>query len=362
LLWLVRQVLIRIFGMPPFSRFVIKKIISASGARLCLILAFANFISISSFSQAPTPEIHSSSNFDAETEIARPIRHDIFSNTYQSRYAPTSVFWMPVATYILPGLSQFQNEQNVAGLTYGSMAVTGLATLITASSALERSNGGGVNTSDLTTDSNTLRRLIWGAKLYELSGELSVFQSFRSAVRDNRQDGKNTSYSFLPEKETTADLLQAPFQFSHFLKPSTFIPLGVALGIVTGLRQNPRFGLNPSYLTFSSSISYAAGVGEEAMFRGWMQPLFYEQFNSKFWANTSTSLIFAAAHISAENPIPLPQFILGGYLGWLVDSGGWSLSQSIFVHTWWDIIVFVSEMKTAPANAAIYLPLYQSSF
>ena len=76
---------------------------------------------------------------------------------------------------------------------------------------------------------------------------------------------------------------------------------------------------------FASAISYNAGVGEEALFRGWMYPMFMEAFGHDLWANVASSAIFAAAHISSENPVPWPQFLAGYYFSWLVKKNGWSM-------------------------------------
>ncbi len=44
---------------------------------------------------------------------------------------------------------------------------------------------------------------------------------------------------------------------------------------------------------YSGAYSYNAGVGEEAMFRGWLMPVFHQKFDSPFWANATTSVLFA---------------------------------------------------------------------
>src|SRR5690606_36713047 len=95
------------------------------------------------------------------------------------------------------------------------------------------------------------------------------------------------------------------------------------------------------FLTLSA-ISYNAGVGEEALFRGWMMPVWQETFHSKFWSNTITALIFAAGHISDELPVPWPQFAIGYYLGHLTQKNYWTLSESVFIHSWSYVIILAS--------------------
>ncbi|MBC7530539.1 MAG: CPBP family intramembrane metalloprotease [Oligoflexus sp.] len=48
-------------------------------------------------------------------------------------------------------------------------------------------------------------------------------------------------------------------------------------------------------------MSYNAGVSEEALFRDYLQPLFYESWQSSLWSNLAQATIFAAAHYLSTN-------------------------------------------------------------
>ncbi|MCB0377698.1 MAG: CPBP family intramembrane metalloprotease [Bdellovibrionales bacterium] len=273
-----------------------------------------------------------------------------------------SIFWAPVASYLLPGINQYINDQNRAGALYSALAVTGL---MTASQASQRIQGRVENPRDIVNleerDSD-VRAYLWGMKTYDLAGSLSLYHTFRTAVNFRKGRG---DYSFLPEGERVDELMLAPFQFSFLTRWSTLIPLGIGLGLVIGVSANDDYNtrsLDGEDVLFTGAISYNAGVGEEALFRGWMMPLFRESFGNSFWSNIATSTLFAAAHISSENPYPVAQFVAGYYLGWLTLQNNWTLSESIFVHTWWDIIIFAANFSQGDRKASIYVPIYQTQF
>jgi membrane protease YdiL (CAAX protease family) len=83
-----------------------------------------------------------------------------------------------------------------------------------------------------------------------------------------------------------------------------------------------------------------------------------------FWlANGAQAVLFGAAHYNARDlPLPWPQALLGFYFGWLTKKNGWTLSEAIFVHAWWDMLVFAGEVATSyrdkdPAAAAFRVAL-----
>jgi len=103
--------------------------------------------------------------------------------------------------------------------------------------------------------------------------------------------------------------------------------------------------------------SYLAGTHEEALFRGWLLPLVMEKWNSKVWANIFVASVFGLAHLSGDNPLPLPQLILGWHLGYVAQKRGMTLGESIFIHTWWDIVAFASSYQYRQVNASAAAPI-----
>ena len=108
-------------------------------------------------------------------------------------------------------------------------------------------------------------------------------------------------------------------------------------------------------------MALPVGIGEEAFFRGYLQPVFSEWLTP--WGGiTASSAIFGAAHIlNAQTMAPEHRwryysFILpfitsfGVYFGWLTHKNN-SLQESVALHTWYDFIIFtVSSLDTQAAG------------
>jgi membrane protease YdiL (CAAX protease family) len=202
-----------------------------------------------------------------------------------------------------------------------------------------------------------------GIDAFQISGALSLFHSFRSAAKSHQAQGE---YMFLQEDETPKQLMLAPLQFSNLKNWTSFLPLGLAatlMGVV--IAQNSHSDIYASDVFFSTAHSYTAGTSEEMVFRGWLLPMFYEKFDNFFLANLSSSLLFAAAHLPSVK-IPWPQFLLGFHFAYTSHLRNWTLSESIFIHTWWDVCVFIA--LSAASSAGRYhgptprIPLVQAVF
>ncbi len=260
----------------------------------------------------------------------------------------------PLGSLLLPGFDQWVEGQFSSALIYSSVALGGL------SLASEAGNES-TNISDIEEASDRQRQTLYGLQLYQTMGSLSAFHSFRTAVKSRTQ---TNDFKFLTKDEDTGDLLKAPFEFEHILKPTSYIPLGLlAAFIAAGWNEEPRH-FRGKDAAFSLGVSYNAGVGEEALFRGYMMPALMNSLENEFWSNAITSVTFAALHISSDNPYPLSQLALGYYFGWLTQKNNWTLAESIFIHTWWDVLVFVSVTATQgeSASAGIFIPLVHYGF
>ena len=266
---------------------------------------------------------------------------------------PRNYLFPPLASALLPGFDQWAELQVPAAMVYSGAAIAGL-TLASASTFGIESKA-----NDLDSRDDQVRGATLGVQLYSAAGSLSAYHSFRSAVKSRQPEGQ---FRFLQMEETTDQLLVAPFSFSHLKKPTTYIPLlGLSALALIGASQNgPAFknnGYTDRDFAFGGAFSYLAGTHEEALFRGFLMPVLMESWRNEFWSNTATALVFSAAHISSDNPIPWPQFALGWYLGYVSQNNDWTLSESIFIHAWWDVIAFASiYLDESREKRAIYLP------
>lgn len=263
-----------------------------------------------------------------------------------------SDIWLPLPSVILPGFGQyFQGDWS--GGVYTAVSVVG--TIVAVQALLEAVvepgedvDGNPVN--QLTSEDWTLRRAMLGSLAGQGSGFLSAYSAFRISVpRFQQEDGK---YLFLKEKESIGDLMAAPLRFGHLLKPTTLVPLGVLTGGVIWLvdyerahHRGANWTASPDDVPFYGALAYNAGTTEEALFRGWLLPVAHQYMGQHFWlANSAQALLFGAAHYSKENPLPWPQTLIGLYFGWLTRRNQWTLSEAIFVHAWWDMILFAGQI------------------
>lgn len=269
-----------------------------------------------------------------------------------------SLVWGPLFSFVLPGADQYYEKQYSSAFLYSSVALLGLNL---SSSANYTEDIEGEPDKFNTTENNEYRKKQWGNQLYMSAGVLSAFHSYRSTVKYKKKFFG--AFDFLPE-QTNQDLLKAPFEFKYLKRKTTYLPLLTISGLVLLLPRQQGLAtanLSISDAFFSSAYSFNAGVSEEALFRGMLMPNLYESYGSLFWSNTTTALIFGLAH--GAKTLPIPQILAGYYFGWLTQKNNWSLNESVFVHTWWDVIAIgASYMQGEDHENLVYLPLYAARF
>jgi membrane protease YdiL (CAAX protease family) len=298
--------------------------------------------------EASTPQVEEAQSEPLPTESPqKPAPWKIFDLSLRQEPARARNFvFSPLLSFVIPGLDQALEGQTAPFLFYSGTSLFGWGLIQFSLRDVDY-----FAPSPSKSENNTQRLYALGAQTYQTAGSLSAYASFRSAVRSQQAHGE---YTFLSQEEDAGDLLSAPFAFSELKRPTTYIPLLViaALGAATANRW--RFGnLSLSDAAFSAAFSYHAGVGEEALFRGWLMPVTHHYLNHRFWSNTITSTLFAAAHLKSIK-FPLPQFLLGWHLGNQVQRNNWTLRQAIFIHTWYDVLAFsLSYMNPQTRKAAI---------
>jgi membrane protease YdiL (CAAX protease family) len=263
-----------------------------------------------------------------------------------------SLIWMPLLSFFLPGFDQYLEGQIAYGFFYTGVAILGISMI-----------PDDVDVSKIQPDDKDLnnkeRKAMYGAQLYQTAGCLSAYHSFRTAVHTHKANGE---FTFLSEDETPFDIMMAPFKLTFLGNWTTLVPLGLLGGLTALAYKDIKLGsLDRSDYLFATGISYNAGTGEEALFRGWMMPLLMHYTGSGFWSNTITAGLFAAAHISGDLKYPAAQFLLGWYFGWLTQKRHWTIEESVFIHTWWDIIVFTATLAFDDDNSKdvkIQIPVF----
>jgi len=267
------------------------------------------------------------------------------------RPRPASVVLLPVVSVFIPGFGQLAHRDYLEGLAYGAAGVTGMVMLATS----DYHGNGSID--DILFDKPGARQMFYGGGLYQGAAFLSAWDAFRSAVPVQQQT--RGRFRFMPkEQESVSDLLLAPFKWEHLKRPSTWIPLGALAGVsavgVSAYRADKAgtpglewYEYRAGDAVFTGALSMNAGVSEEAVFRGYLQPLVHQWSGERTWiSNPAQSLIFASAHIGGVTNVPVAQALLGSYLGWVTQRNDWSLGQAVAIHFWWDVIAVSASLFT----------------
>lgn len=261
-----------------------------------------------------------------------------------------SEFMIPFGSMIIPGMGQYIDGAPLSGAAYTGTAIAGFMVAAKTSST------------DLTNSSGLPRTAraqlqYTGAHVMQTSGFLSAWDSFHRAVPALQQDGK---YEFLTARESVGDLLSAPFDTEFLSRGTTWLNLAYT-GLVAGLvvsGRSPGVEYEPFRahdVAFTASLSLNAGVGEEALFRGWLLPMLHQKTGQRFWlANTLQAGTFGAMHPNAGGfAVVIAGWAL--YEGWLTRRNDWSVRESIFHHFWYDVAVVIATFLADERGARVQL-------
>jgi hypothetical protein len=238
-----------------------------------------------------------------------------------------SEFWIPFASWVIPGTGQFIHRAPAAGLAYTGVAVGGAVVQLSRpreTAVFPRSRDGQIRSA--------------GELVYQSTTWLSPWDAFNRALPALRQQGK---YKFLPVKrEGLRELASAPLDYRFLGRWTTWVDLGqtaLLTAAVFWVREPdvPRYPFLGRDAAYAVSLSAEAGIGEEAFFRGYFLPML-NQKTGKFWvANATQAAVFGVAH----GPAGLVQGPWALWEGWLVRRNDWSIRESVFHHFWYDLAV-----------------------
>lgn len=271
-------------------------------------------------------------------------------------------YWFPpLASFVLPGFDQWWERQYLPAASYSG---TALASLVYIGAR------GRPNRSDMELESEfeDHRDLLLATQIYSAAGGLSAYHSFRTAVESRKPYGE---FEFLTEEENPADIALSPFCFDYLLRWTTLIPTATAalLGWVIlpryaeGKRDFSRFGADDAGYAFGHS--YLAGAWEEPFFRGYIMPAMYQTSGNRWFANAFQSVLFGLAHITSEDDLKYHLWhhtLWGFYIGWVSQHRNWTVSEPIFAHFMWNLIIFTSVFSWNDSAKYMRLDLLNLSF
>jgi membrane protease YdiL (CAAX protease family) len=292
---------------------------------------------------------------------------------------------------VCPGCGHFYLRQpGKAAALLGSAAATLGGGLALALPSLEQSNEAGPLPRFKDARGPIGLQLLMAAQNIWLYG---IF----AAYRDARALRADAGYRYPMSRESLTDLVSAPVRPRVLARPWFWAGLPILLGgalalgslIDDGLITSDRrrlfdcgggvrflgrcFGKPAGYAlgeAYYAALFLPVGVGEEAVFRGALQPGLSEWFGP--WGGwATTSLLFGAAHIgnfASGRPgearaalVALPFItVTGSYLGLVSMKTGAQLETSVALHFWYDFLLstaaFISDPDDQPFAVRIGMP------
>ncbi len=251
----------------------------------------------------------------------------------------------PLLSFLVPGADQWVEGQIKPAALYTGGGMAGALFLSQAKK---------------TTPDNRYKDFAW--QIYFTAGSLSLYHSFRTALTTRIPQGEFTFMSSTPEKPS--DLLEAPIDLSYLGRWTTLLPLGLAAGVfffMTPSKSDETTAASLDDAFYASSVGYMTGVGEEAIFRGFVLPLMYYYTEDQKLTLGLSSIFFALSHGLKLGHF-VTAFFFGLYSGWLTQQNNWSIGEVTFIHTWWDVMAFMADYTNHRKHAFLKLPTISINF
>lgn len=181
-----------------------------------------------------------------------------------------------------------------------------------------------------------------------LATDLSLYSSY-AAYRDARLRD-NSGYRMAPPSESLADLAAAPFSSRYLSRPTTYIPIAVqAIAAFSGknryrVDRANNVSTNDLY-AFQLTANEMTAVGEEALFRGFLNTEFSDRYSNRTGLVVS-SLIFGLSHSGqGQTANALQATAAGLYLGWLHQRNGFEAGEGAAIHYWVNVLAGVAAVR-----------------
>ncbi len=253
------------------------------------------------------------------------------------------------ASLIVPGLGQAANGDWAEGGAHFGVALVLLnqyEVLLNHDDYIKPGDRTDVDR-NIRTNRTTFDAELYGTALTDLS-----FYSAFGAYRDARQQIGNRGYATPAPQESLAQAAYAPFQWEYLSRPTTWVPVLIALyGAVTPPDANSYVYKPEGPLTrdemgagFAAQFEMVA-VGEEAFFRGVLNNGLSDSLGET-WGLAGSSAAFGLAHAGVgAQASGLEAGVFGLYLGWLQQRNDYDIREGIAIHFWWDFLTGLAMLQ-----------------
>jgi membrane protease YdiL (CAAX protease family) len=264
---------------------------------------------------------------------------------------PGAEFRVPLASFLIPGFGQYLGGSPIAGAGFTAAAGVGYALYLTGDRAA-------VSVGDPPRHSEGQRAFI-GAQLAQTSGSLSAYEAFHASLGALQRVGR---YDFVTDHDSPGSLLLAPFDVHMLSRWTTWIDLAytgaiTAIVVLTETKPGARYlPFRAHDGVFVASLAYNAGVGEEALFRGWLYPVLHQKLGRRPWVSNGIQAgVFGGLHIPQARGFAAVIAGWAFYEGWLTRRNGWSIRESVFHHFWYDTAVGAATLLTQKQATVVIL-------
>jgi hypothetical protein len=245
-----------------------------------------------------------------------------------------------VASLFVPGAGQALNgDYTDAAAHFGTFAVSVYG-------VIHYRRARGYLDPDQRYDEGNNREFITAATLRQdyalrLATDTALYSGY-AAYRDARARD-NHGYRRPAPTETLGDLAVAPFQWRYLSRPTTYIPLALqaiaAFGHRHGYATYRDDGVSADDLhLFNVTANEMTAVGEEALFRGFVNNEFCDRYGDTKGLVFS-SLVFGLSHNGQGNTASALEATGAGlYLGWLHQRNDFQAAEGAALHYWLNVI------------------------
>ncbi len=252
-----------------------------------------------------------------------------------------------IASLVVPGAGQAANDD------YGTAAVHFSVFAVSVYGAIQYRNKSDYLDPDTRYDEDNNRETINRTTLkYDyatrLATDTALYSSY-GAYRDARQKD-NSGYRTPLPRESLTDLAVAPFSFKFLSRPTTFIPLAIVAAAAFsskndyGIYRHQDVSRGDLY-TFNFIANEMTAVGEEAMFRGFLNNELSNRFGDT-GGLIGSSAIFGLAHTGqGQTANALEATAAGLYLGYLHQRNGFEAGEGVALHYWVNVLAGISAIR-----------------
>jgi hypothetical protein len=264
-----------------------------------------------------------------------------------------------IASLFIPGLGQASNgDYGEAAAHFGVFAVSvygmvyysGKDDFLDEDERFDESN-------DREFINRTTLKYDYAARLATDTMLYSSYAAYRDArARDN------SGYRMSAPHESLTDLAVAPFSWQYLARPTTFIPLAIqAVGVFSSsfdyrIDRADDVSKNDLYV-FNFVANEMTAVGEEAMFRGFLNSEFSDRFGN-IEGLLMSSAIFGLAHTGqGQTANALQAGLAGLYLGWVHQRNGFEVGEGVALHYWINVLAGIAAIQNGGSAQLLNLRL-----